>query len=252
MCYNFSRPGMVFACIQSSRGDNSYNLENMEEQFMKKYFNILLFAGLALLGTSGVANALLVDFTSTDWQGLNGLTTYNKTVYGIDVGISGSGGSLTFNANDPAGDINLDPYLNGWGDGIGIADDEVSNDEILTITFSEWVTGTHIYVLDLFSTEGEGAQFQVGNGLWQPISAPIVLFPPSGPLNKTDWGFRDIALDPSIAFNTLRFKTNFDGGLSDFSVAGVDINPVPEPATMLLFGAGLAGLAGFQNRKRKK
>ena len=34
-------------------------------------------------------------------------------------------------------------------------------------------------------------------------------------------------------------------------VLGGGIAPVPEPATMLLFGAGLIGLAGYRSRRRK-
>ncbi len=42
-----------------------------------------------------------------------------------------------------------------------------------------------------------------------------------------------------------------DRDFTDFVVAVSDVQPIPEPATMLLFGTGLAGLAGASRRRKK-
>ena len=64
----------------------------------------------------------------------------------------------------------------------------------------------------------------------------------------------DPMLDVTSAWSPfVRMQNVGLGGEGSLKLPGTPgVSPVPEPATMLLFGTGLAGLAGFRLRKKKK
>ena len=199
-----------------------------------------LLMGLLVAGMASMAQALLIDFTSTTWQNISGVTA-SRVIDGINVTLDTPTGNLTWNSEH--GDISSSIGLAGIGDGIGVSDDEISLNQALTVSFSHDIIINEIYFLDLFksNSEYEHAQYMLENDVWTNVDG-----------TTNPYGFISITTGSTSFVSWVQFETNDSTSISDFAVAGLDVSPIPEPATMLLFGTGIAGLVGSRLRRKKK
>ncbi len=203
---------------------------------------------LALLAAVRPAHAATIDFSNTLWN--PGSNSSSITRQGINVAATDPVGALLSWTSDGFG-VN-----SGFFDDILGTDDEVNGVEILTITLPAATTlagftVTNLYYESLFdlgiAAYHEIGYYKLGDGAWQAFTAPT-----KNTLNTA--GLLYVGITPSLV-STIAFgyKANFDlldAVKNDFSVKSLDVvatgvvaSPVPEPASLLLFGAGLAAVA---------
>jgi hypothetical protein len=209
------------------------------------YSRSLALGVLVLLASVRPAHAATIDFSKSLWN--PGNNSSSVTRQGVTVAATDPVGALLSWTSDGFG------VDSGFLDNILGTDDEVNGVEILSITLPAATTLAGFTVSNLYyeSLLGLGiaayqeiGYYKLGGGAWQAFTAPK-----SNTLN-TD-GLLYIGITPTLV-STIAFgyKPDFDildSVRNDFSVQSLNVvaNSVatPEPASLVLFGAGLAAVA---------
>ncbi len=183
----------------------------------------LLVTGLLLFGIIGFVNATVIsgDFRTEADLGHSGPLVYQDLGATIDGGVELTGVDFLESPYWSGGEVNMDydPISNI----LTFAPQEFANFQ----TFDAWINN-----IAFDSIETITGLTMLSNGITDPVIVPTFSFTSN-----------------SIHIGWEASHFYFADGIAEFQITTSEGAPVPEPATMILFGIGLLGLAGVNRRK---
>ena len=201
---------------------------------MKKYFIAFTVSVSVFIASS--AFAITIDFRDNVWEGAEGLGSFTY-------------GDVTLSAN-PQDAVLWQDGIDGIGIINGYENDEIEGSEVLQVSFASEVILEAIYLADFFyecrwwsGCYSEIGYYSLNGADWTQVTA-------LNPSNSN--GEMSIVVGEIVSSLWLRAPGRIGGKDHEFALQRLDITPVPEPATLMLMGIGLAGLAGGAARRKWK
>jgi len=227
---------------------------------MKKQLLVGLATGLFLYGMTNTAMAnpftgnttgIFSDSSGGVVQGI-GSSTFswgNGSSGGLPSSLEFAGTSFISVAEDVQFQVGTLNFFNGIIEG-GSGADSATLD--ISLMFSEIGKVDFSYSLNMVNTPNTGNADHNADYVYLPTAYPGTGFKEGGIEYTLTLGFGTVDRD---GFSTISQFHVFEKGNANAQLMGTitsDVAPVPEPATMLLFGTGMAGLAGYRRRQQAK
>ena len=230
---------------------------------MKK--TILALMVMTFMAAASSANALIINYENGTAQNTSGLSTYSTTdeaMYGM---------TATVTLSDSTSYTYIWSYINSDTSGFSFYDEDDTYYGSLSLSGDSW---NNSWILDVTEDDFEIASIFIGAGAGNAVfdvfddsvgtadSALGTFYTSySNELTVTFSGIVSVGDDDAVgdlyryllldfgddyfgSDDTLKFWADTD----TLAVSG-DINPVPEPSTILLMGLGITGLIGVQRKR---